>query len=178
MFILYILIALLVLILIRAARISSASLIEKHIEISRPPSEVFNYVKLLRNHELFNKWTMTDPALKISYTGTDGTLGFSSHWKSEIKNVGEGHQTISGITNNSRIDYTIKFIKPFPGESTAYLITTEVQLDGVVGTRVTWGFASQRNFMAKILQTLINLERMLGKDLETSLLNLKKNLSH
>jgi len=43
---------------------------------------------------------------------------------------------------------------------------------------VTWGFASHRNFMAKILQTLINLERMLGKDLETSLLNLKKNLSH
>lgn len=176
MFLLYSFGVLLLLILLRAFSLNRQSIIERQIEIHKPVSEVYDYVKLLRNHKLFNKWTMTDPNLEIVYKGEDGTVGFDSYWKSAVKNVGEGHQTIRGMQNGERIDYDLIFIKPFAGTAKAYVVTSEKNVNGLPTTLVTWGFASERNFMAKIMQTLLNLERMLGKDLSISLQNLKKNL--
>ena len=46
------------------------------ILINRAQQAVFDYSKLLRNGELYNKWIMTDPAIKKTFTGTDGTVGF------------------------------------------------------------------------------------------------------
>ena len=61
--------------------------IEREIVINQPKTEVFNYIKSLRNQDNFSKWATMDPNMKKVYTGTDGTPGFISFWDSEIKNV-------------------------------------------------------------------------------------------
>ena len=166
----YILFALFAFILIRAAFVGNDLLIEKTITIARPAQDTFDYVKLLRNHRYFNKWTMTDPNVQITYTGSDGEPGFSSHWTSTMKNVGEGTQRISSIVANSRIDYSLEFVKPFKDTAGSY-IAIEVAADDTCN--VTWGFTGKRNFMQKIMHVLFNLEKMLGNDLQISLENLK-----
>jgi hypothetical protein len=168
--------ALIAFILIRALSLEKISKIERSITVDCRPGEVFSYIQFLKNHRLFNKWTMTDPALDITYQGEDGTAGFSSHWKSQIKNVGEGYQTITTILPDQRIDYDLRFVKPFAGVAKAYLKTQEITSGTKVSTLVTWGFTSERNFMAKLMQAVLNLENMLGKDLEISLKTLKNNL--
>jgi uncharacterized protein YndB with AHSA1/START domain len=172
MIIVYVLLGLLALVLIRAATLGKEARIEKEIQINCPVEDVFSYVLKLRHHREFNKWTMTDPNVAINYTGEDGTVGFSSKWNSEVKNVGEGEQIITSITPLSRIDYDLIFVKPFAGVAKSYIITRATPS----GTLVKWGFHNERNAMAKVMQTLLNLEKMLGRDLEISLLNLKQLL--
>src|SRR5438552_3341682 len=77
--------------------------VKREVTINRPTTEVFEYIKLLRNQENYNTWTMQDPQVKREYRGTDGTVGSGVSWESE--KVGTGEQEIVAIENNKRIDF-------------------------------------------------------------------------
>jgi len=94
-------------------------------------------------------------------------------WDSENKNVGKGEQEIKKISEGERIDLEIRFEKPFKGTSFAYMTTQPVGQDQA---RLTWVFMGMRNFPMRIFHILFNLKKMLGKDMETSLSNLKNVL--
>lgn len=113
---------------------------------------------------------MTDPNVDIVYQGTDGEVGFNSHWKSAMKSVGEGSQKIISIEAPKRIDYSLHFIKPFEDTAGAYV---NIESTGSNTCKVYWGFTCKRKFMQKIMQVILNLEKMLGSDLQISLENLK-----
>ena len=113
---------------------------------------------------------MTDPNLSKEFSGTDGTPGFTYRWNSEMKQVGQGEQEIKQIIEGERIDYEIRFIKPFTGTSFSSLIT---QTTDNGQTQVTWTFSGERNFIMCLFQLLLNLSKALGKDLQTSLQNMK-----
>src|SRR5438093_8050304 len=102
-------------ILIAAAITGKEYVIEREITINKPKQEVFNYIKFLKNADQYNKWVMMDPNLKKDYKGTDGTAGFIYYWDSANKNVGKGEQEITKIIEGERVDYEIRFIKPFEG---------------------------------------------------------------
>jgi hypothetical protein len=171
--ILVVIAAIIVIILIAAASLSKDYIIERQTVINKPKVEVFNYIKFLKNADAYNKWIMMDPNLKKNYKGTDGTIGFVSYWDSENKNVGKGEQEIINIVEGERVDYEIRFIKPFEGTSFAYITTEAVAEDR---TKVTWVFKGVRSYGMKIFHMLFNLKKVLGKDLQTSLDNLKNVL--
>ena len=173
MIFIYIIAILIAIPLIGAALLSKQFTIEETININKPKQDVFNYLKLLRHSENFNKWVMTDPNLKKNFSGTDGTIGFVYSWESEMKNVGQGEQEIIGIAEGERIDYQIRFIKPFEGVSTSSLFTSSLTDQQ---TKVSWTFSGDRNYFMCIFHFLFNLKKMLGKDLQTSLVNLKNVL--
>lgn len=149
--------------------------IEASIEIQKPKQEVYDYLKILKNSEKYNKWVMTDPNMKKAFKGTDGTVGFVYSWESENKQVGEGEQEIKNLIEGSRIDYEIRFIKPFAGTSTSSLLLESLSDNQ---TRVKWTFNSNSNYMMKIMHVLFNLKKVLLKDLQASLGNLKSILDN
>jgi hypothetical protein len=100
-------------------------------------------------------------------------VGFIYKWNSDMKSVGQGEQEMIGITEGQRIDYEIRFIKPFEGVSGASLTTVAA---GDNATDVTWAFNGKRTFGMKIFHLLFNLKKVLAKDLQTSLQNLKNVL--
>jgi hypothetical protein len=55
-------------------------LIERTTTINKPIKEVFDSIKLLKNHEEWNAWSKKDPTTKKEFAGTDGTVGFKSSW--------------------------------------------------------------------------------------------------
>lgn len=170
MLILLVIMAILAIPLTAAAFMDKQFTIEEKILIRKPLSEVFSYLKLLRNAENYNKWVMTDPKLQKEFSGTDGTAGFIYRWKSDMKQVGQGEQEIKQIIEGDRIDYEIRFIKPFSGTSVSSLLT---QPAGNGQTEVTWTFSGTRNYVMCLFHLLFNLSAALGKDLQTSLQNLK-----
>ena len=113
---------------------------------------------------------MADPNLKKNFAGTDGTVGFVYSWESEMKNVGQGEQEIIGITDGEKIDYQIRFIKPFKGISASSLILSAASSEQ---TKITLTFSNERSYGMRIFHFLFNLRKVLGKDLQTSLVNLK-----
>ncbi|HWB28464.1 MAG TPA: SRPBCC family protein [Chitinophagaceae bacterium] len=168
--ILLIIAAIIVIILVAAAAMPGEYTIQKEVIINKPVQDVFDYVKFSMNQNHYNKWWMMDPNSRKEYVGTDATPGFTMKWDSDNKQAGKGEQEIKKIIDGKRIDYEIRFIKPFRGTSTSFMETGPVPGNQ---TRVVWAFGGKRNFGMRIFHMLFNLKKMLGKDLQASLNNLK-----
>lgn len=159
--------------LIVAAVAPKAYALQRSITIAKPVAEVFDYIKYLKNQDKFSKWATMDPNMQKTYTGVDGTPGFISAWDSRDKNVGKGEQEILKITHNSQVDFQIRFIKPFAGVAQACMNTVAETENS---TTVSWAFESKMAFPMNIMLLFMNMDKMIGKDLETGLENLKRNL--
>lgn len=142
--------------------------IEKSTQIARPLVEVFAYLKQTKNQDNFSVWNMTDPTMNKKYLGTDGTVGFIYRWDSTNKNVGAGEQEITLIEEGKRIVYEIRFLRPMKNVAKGYFIFSPV---GNGGTSLSWIFDSPSVFPFSLLSPIF--KRMLGKDMEKGLANLK-----
>ncbi|MCX6230328.1 MAG: SRPBCC family protein [Bacteroidetes bacterium] len=171
--ILSILFGLILLLLIIAAFTKKDFNCEKEIQINQPKQKVFDYIRLLKNQDNFSKWASMDPNMKKTYSGEDGTIGFISAWESNNKNVGQGEQEIINIIEGLRIDFKIRFIKPFKSFADSYMITEELDSNQC---RVKWGFESRFNYPMNLMLLFSDMDKMIGKDFLTGLTNLKNIL--
>lgn len=142
----------------------------KDVVIDKPKTAVFDYLRFLRNQNKFSVWGSMDPNMKTEFRGTDGTEGFVSAWDSDIKNVGKGEQEILKIVGGERVDYEIRFLKPFKSTSWAYITTTTVN-DNT--TRVHWEFNGKMKYPTNLMLLFMNMDKMVGSDLDKGLKNLK-----
>ena len=142
--------------------------IREQITIDKNSRGVYDYVRLLKNQEYYNKWVMMDPNLKRSYRGTDGTVGAAVSWDSENKNVGKGEQEIKSLTDGSRIDCEVRFEKPFKNVTQIYMEVTPISEST---TNLEWSMAGQNKYPFNFMNLFIT--GMLAKDMQTSLQSLK-----
>lgn len=168
-----VIIGLIVLLLIIALFLKKEYTIEREVTISQPSSSVFNYIKYIKNQDLYSVWNQLDPAMKKTYSGTDGTVGFTYAWDSNNKKAGKGEQEITYIKEGERMDAAIHFIKPFEGRSVASLTTIPVAANQ---TNVKWSINGKMNYPMNAMLLFMNMEKMIGGDLEGGLANLKKIL--
>ncbi len=143
----------------------------KQITINKSKPEVFNYIKHIKNQEQYSVWVMKDPNVKMIYTGTDGTVGFTSAWTSNDKNVGIGEQEIIAINEGESIKVEIRFKKPF--EATNYATTTVTALSDTQ-TAVSNVFTGKQKFPLNIMNVM--MDKLVGKDMQQNLINIKANL--
>lgn len=149
--------------------------VEREIIIEKPKQEVFEYVKYLKNQDDYSKWATMDPNMKKTYRGTDGTVGFVSAWESENDDVGSGEQEIIKIEEGERIDFELRFIKPFESTSPAFMTTESVAENQ---TKVKWGFSGHMNYPMNIMMLFMDFKKMIGDDLESGLRKLKTELEN
>lgn len=156
--------------LITALFVKGDYAVERETSISKPKQMVFDYIKFIKNQNNYSVWNMKDPNSKMDYTGTDGTVGFISAWDSEMKDVGKGEQEIKKITEGERVDMELRFKKPM--ESTDYAYMTTEAIDSTQ-TKVKWGFNGKMPYPFNFMCLFMNMDKMLGPDLQTGLDNLK-----
>ena len=170
--ILYILLALVLLLVILALIAPKSYEVSRKITIDKSVSDVYTYLRYLKNHDDWSPWQERDPEMNKKFTGTDGEVGFISAWESDHKQVGSGEQEIVGLDENQEIRTHLRFLKPFKSESDAYIkVTSEGQ-----GTEVTWGFSGKNKFPMSIFMLFMNMEKAVGPDFEQGLAKLKKVL--
>jgi hypothetical protein len=145
--------------------------IEKSIEINKSSKLVFDYLRITKNQDHFSVWNMTDTNMKKTHKGIDGTVGYKYSWDSTMKNVGAGEQEITGIEEGKSIDYSIRFFRPMQNTGKSKFQITSV---GAKSTSVTWIFDSPSKFPMSLFSPIF--KRMLGKDIERGLGNLKSIL--
>lgn len=160
----------LALILLVAAFTAKDYAVEREITINKPKSEVFDYIRFLKNQDYYSKWATMDPAMKKSYRGTDGEVGFVSAWDSENPDVGKGEQEIKKIINGDRIDFELRFIDPFESISPAYMVTESISENE---TKVKWGFSGHMDYPINLMLLFMDFEKLIGDDLQTGLDKLK-----
>ena len=142
--------------------------IEKSIDINKSSKEVYEYLKYTRNQDNFSVWNMKDPGMKKEFKGTDGKVGFIYKWDSTNNSVGSGEQEITGIDEGRTIEYALRFMRPMQNTGRSEF---RVAGKGEKTTSVTWVFDSPSKFPMSLFSPVF--KKMLGKDLEKGLNNLK-----
>ncbi|CAN5128925.1 SRPBCC family protein [soil metagenome] len=162
---------LVVLLLLVAAFLKKDYMVSQSAIINQPKQVVYNYVKLIKNQQNYNKWVMADPNARIAERGVDGSPGFVYAWDSDNKQVGKGEQEILKLADGERIDSEVRFEKPFKNVAQIYM-TTEVINEGQ--TRITWAMYGKNPYPMNLMNLFI--PGMLARDMNESLNNLKRML--
>lgn len=142
------------------------------IEIQKPNSEVFEYLKYLDKQQEWSPWATRDPNMQRKLTGTDGEVGAISYWNGN-KDVGEGEQEITKIVEGERVEGSLRFFKPWKSTSDCYMKTETTSNNA---TQVTWGFSGKNKFPMSIMMLFMSMDKMVGKDFEEGLQTLKTKL--
>jgi hypothetical protein len=156
---------LIVLVLITALFAKKEYTVERSISVNLPKHEVYDYVKYLKNQETYSVWGKIDPDMKRDFRGTDATVGFVAAWDSPVREAGKGEQEIVKITDMVH--------EPMKSTDNAFM---EVKSDCESATKVTWGFFGKMKYPTNLMLLFMNMDAMLGKDLDGGLQNLKSIL--
>ena len=144
--------------------------VKREIVVNAPVQKVFDFLKLLKNQEKFNKWTKADSNRNWEFKGTDGTVGFIISWNGN-KDVGEGEKEIISIVEGKRIETQIRFVRPM--KMTADVIMETESLS----EKQTKVFLINTGTLKYPMNIMIPLaERMFPKDMDSSLSTLKNIL--
>jgi hypothetical protein len=160
---------LIALILLVAAFVPKDMQYEKSIVINAPIDSVWLQVNSLSAMDKWNPWNAKDPNMKKSISGTDGAVGATSSWQSDVDDVGTGSQTIAKIEAPTSFQTKLKFLEPFESEADAYVILAPEN----GGTKATWGFKSVMPYPFNISTLFMNMESSMGPDWTTGLNKLK-----
>ena len=174
MVLLFILGVLVVIVLLLAFMAPKSYDVFRTIEISKPKSEVFEYLKYLDKQQEWSPWAKKDSNMQRKLTGTDGEVGAISYWNGN-KDVGEGEQEITKIVEGERVEGELRFFKPWTSTSDCYLKTETTPKNT---TQVTWGFSGKNKFPMSIMMLFMSMDKMVGKDFEEGLQTLKSKLEN
>lgn len=165
--ILLVLAGIIALLLIIALFIKKDHYVRREIVINAPRQKVFDFIKMLKNQDSFNKHAMAGSDRDREYRGTDGTVGFVYAWKGN-KKAGEGEKEIMNIIEGEKVEFEIRFIKPMVASS-RIIMETESLPDNQ--TKVSWSNSGRLNYPLNIMVPM--MEKMLPKDMDESLGTLK-----
>lgn len=163
------LVALIALVLIVAAIAPKDFSVQRSVTVNKPKSEVFPFVKMLKNQDSYSVWAQRDPNMKKEFRGEDGTVGFVSAWEGN-KEVGSGEQEIKGIVEGEKVDYELRFKEPFESTASSYMSTED---EGGSATKVTWGMHGNTPYPFNFMHLFMNMDKMLGPDLQAGLDKMK-----
>ena len=144
--------------------------VKREISINAPVQKVFNYIKMLKNQEEFNKHAMVDSNRIKEFKGTDGTEGFIYAWKGD-NGAGEGEKEISKIIEGKKVEMEIRFVKPMKVSADIILQTESLPGDQ---TKVTWSNAGILKYPFNIMIPM--MEKSVVKGMDESLHTLKNIL--
>lgn len=141
--------------------------VERAVTIAAPPERIFPLINDFRNWRSWSPYEKLDPAMKRTLSGAESGKGAIYEWHGNGK-AGQGRMEIAAASP-SKVAIDLHFLKPFRANNLA-----EFKLDPQGGTtKVTWSMDGKSAFATKIMGTVFNLDRMIGKDFETGLANLK-----
>ncbi len=162
--------AIIALLLIIALFVKKRHYVKREIIINASRQKIFDYLKLLKNQDEFNKHAMAGPDRQREFKGTDGTVGYIYAWSGN-KDAGEGEKEIKNIVEGKSIEMEIRFVKPMA--ATATIIMEAESLSGTQ-TKVTWSNAGALKYPVNIFIPI--MEKSVAKDMDSSLLTLKNIL--
>jgi uncharacterized protein YndB with AHSA1/START domain len=154
--------------LVAAATKPATFRIQRSVSIQAPQAKVFALINDFRRWEAWSPWEKIDPSLDRIHSGAPSGRGAVYHWKGNSK-VGEGQMEITESAPPTRVVIKLDFIKPFEGHNVAEF-TLERQGEG---TLVRWAMHGPNAFISKLFQVFVSMEKMIGKDFDQGLANMK-----
>jgi Polyketide cyclase / dehydrase and lipid transport len=146
--------------------------VQRAISIKAPAEKIFPLINDFHQWGTWSPYEYKDPSMKRTYSGANSGKGAVYAWDGN-NNVGSGRMEILDTSVPSKIVIKLDFLKPFEGHNTAEFTMLPQGATNLV-TDVIWVMRGPAVFVSKVMQVFINLDKMIGKDFEAGLANLKK----
>jgi uncharacterized protein YndB with AHSA1/START domain len=169
--ILLVMVGIIALLLIIALFMKKEHYVKREIIINAPLQKVFDFLRLLKNQDQFNKWATADKKnRKEEFKGTDGTVGFIYSWSGD-KSAGQGEKEIKNIIEGKKIETEIRFVKPMRMSANVIFETESLSEDQTKVNLINTGI------MKYPLNIFVPIaEKRFPKDMDDSLATLKNIL--
>jgi hypothetical protein len=141
--------------------------VQRHITIVAAPDKISPLISDFSRWPLWSPWEKLDPAMKKTLSGPATGVGSVYEWEGNSK-VGQGRMEILESTP-TQIKIKLDFLKPIEGHN---ITTFSLQQQGEL-TTVTWDMSGPNNYLAKVMQVFMDMDKMIGKDFEKGLSDLK-----
>jgi uncharacterized protein YndB with AHSA1/START domain len=143
--------------------------VERGTTINAQAEKIYPLLSDFHQWGHWSPWEKLDPDLKRTYSGAPSGKGAVYAWEGN-KKVGAGRMEITEATSPSRLVIKLDFLRPFEAHN-----VTEFQLRPAgAATQLAWTMTGQNTFMGKMMDTLMSMDKMIGKDFEAGLANLKE----
>ena len=156
-------------VLILAATKPGTLRVVRSVSIRAPAEKIFPLISDFHQWRSWSPWEDKDPAMKRTYGGAESGKGAVYAWDGD-KNVGSGRMEILETSALSKIVIKLDFFKPFEGHNTAEF----TMLPHGDATHLTWVMHGPAPLLHRVMQVFVNIDKMIGKDFEAGLANLKK----
>lgn len=166
--ILIILVVLIAALLIYAAMKPDNFTVSRSASITAPPEAIFPLINDLKRWNVWSPYEKLDPDMKRTLSGADSGKGAAYAWEGNGK-AGAGRMEITKSVPSSLVALKLDFEKPFKANNTVDFTLVPAGNN----TAVTWAMHGRYPFITKLMGIFINMDRMVGKDFETGLANLK-----
>jgi hypothetical protein len=151
----------------------SAYHVERKLEIAAPPDLVFGVLNDLHRFAgvlvLFGSaWEQFGPTMQQTFEGPAAGVGQSYAWDGDT-DAGKGKMAIEESVPGQKVGIKLEFVEPM--KSTA---TFALNIAGTpTGSSVAWSMDGNHNFLGKAFGLFVDMDNMLGSDLEKGLARLK-----
>ena len=154
--------------LIYAATRPDTFRVQRTTSMNAPPDKVFGLINDFHTWASWSPWEKKDPAMKKTHSGAPQGKGAVLEWDGN-KDVGTGRMEVLESVPTSKIAIKLDFLKPFEAHNQAEFTLTS----NASSTQVTWAMYGPQPFMMKVMDIVMNMDKMVGKDFEAGLANLK-----
>jgi len=151
----------------------SAYHVERKLEVAAPTDLVFGVLNDLQQFAgvlvvFGSPWEKRDPNMQKTFAGPAAGVGQSYAWSGN-REVGKGKMTIEESVPGQKVGRKLEFVKPMKSTATCALTLAGTP----TGSFVTWSMHGNHNFVGKAFGVFMNMDNMLGTDIEKGLAQLK-----
>jgi uncharacterized protein YndB with AHSA1/START domain len=143
--------------------------IERRTRINATPEQIFPLLNDFKRWSAWSPWEKLDPNLTRRYSGADSGQGAVYEWEGN-KKAGKGRMEIRKVVPPLIVVITLDFIEPWAAHNTAEFTLTQASS----ATDVVWAMHGPNLFTTKLMGVFMSIDRMVGKDFERGLANLKQ----
>jgi Polyketide cyclase / dehydrase and lipid transport len=153
--------------LVFVARKPDSFALQREININALPADIFPWINNLKNMNQWNPWSTQDAKSVITYEGPEEGPGATYGWAGG--KLGQGKFQIVDTKYPTNVNCRLLMIKPMTADN-----VVSFQLTSSSGpTRVTWKMSGQNRFVNKLMHTVMNMDKMVGRDFDKGLASLK-----
>jgi hypothetical protein len=157
-----------VLVLLFAASKPNTFRVQRQAVIKAKPDAVFAQLDDFHKWARWSPWEKLDPMMTRNFSGADSGKGSIYEWEGN-KKVGQGRMEITDLVPNAQLLIKLDFFKPFEAHNTAEFVLESIG----DSTNITWTMHGPASFAIKVMHVFMNMDKMVGKDFEAGLANLK-----
>jgi hypothetical protein len=142
--------------------------VQRSASIKAPPEKIFAILSDFHQSESWSPYEKKDPAMKRAISGPPSGKGAVYQFDGN-KEVGKGRLTITDTAPPSKITIALDMIEPFDAHN---IVEYTLNAKGD-STQVTWAMHGPQPYIGKLMSLFMDCDKMIGKDFETGLANLK-----